>query len=50
MTPDYQKAAIKATETLIQYVMNLFEYQKYASLKDGSALADLGAYMDYYEE
>ena len=32
------------------YVMNLFEYQRYASLHDGSALADLGAYMDYYEE
>ena len=32
------------------YVMNLFDYQRYASLKDGSALADLGSYMDYYEE
>jgi hypothetical protein len=32
------------------YITNLFEYQRYASLKDGSALADLGAYMDYYEE
>ena len=32
------------------YVMNLFEYQRYASLKDGSALADLGAYMEGYEE
>lgn len=32
------------------YVINLFEYQRYASLKDGSSLADLGAYMDYYEE
>ena len=32
------------------YVMNLLEYQRYASLKDGSALADLGAYMDNYEE
>ena len=32
------------------YVMNLFDYQRYASLRDGSALADLGAYMDYYEE
>ena len=34
----------------LPYVINLFEYQRYASLKDGSALADLGAYMDYYEE
>ena len=32
------------------YVMNLFDYQRYASMRDGSALADLGAYMDYYEE
>ena len=32
------------------YVLNLFEYQRYAALHDGSALADLGAYMDYYEE
>lgn len=33
-----------------QYIMNLFEFQRYASLKDGSALADLGTYMDGYEE
>lgn len=32
------------------YIINLFEYLRYASLKDGSALADLGSYMDYYEE
>lgn len=32
------------------YVMNLFDYQRYASMRDGSALADLGAYMEYYEE
>ena len=32
------------------YIMNLFEYQRYASLKDGSALADLGHYMEGYEE
>ena len=32
------------------YVMNLFEYQRYASSKDSSALADLGAYMEGYEE
>ena len=40
----------QVAEQFMPYVMNLFEYQKYASLKDGSALADLGAYMDYYEE
>jgi len=32
------------------YVINLFNYERYASIKDGSALADLGAYMDLYEE
>ena len=37
-------------DQFMPYVMNLFEYQRYASLKDGSALADLGAYMDDYEE
>ena len=31
------------------YVMNLFDYQRYASMRDGSELADLGAYIDYYE-
>ena len=40
----------QVAEQFMPYVMNLFEYQKYASLKDGSALADMGAYMDYYEE
>lgn len=40
----------QVAEQFMPYVMNLFEYQKYASMKDGSALADLGAYMDYYEE
>ena len=38
------------SQQFMPYVMNLFDYQRYASLKDGSALADLGAYMDYYEE
>ena len=37
-------------DQFMPYVMNLFEYQRYASLKDGSALADLGNYMDDYEE
>ena len=32
------------------YIKNLFEYQKYASMKDGSAIADFGSYMDHYEE
>lgn len=32
------------------YVINLLDFQRYASLKDGSALADLGSYMDGYVE
>lgn len=32
------------------YVMNLREYQQYASMNDASALADFGSYMDNYEE
>lgn len=37
-------------DQFLPYVMNLFEYQRYFALNDGSALADFGAYMDYYEE
>ena len=37
-------------DQFMPYIMNLFEYQRYASIKDGSAVADLGAYMDNYEE
>ena len=40
----------KVRDQFMPYIVNLFEYQKYASLKDGSALADFGSYMDYYEE
>ena len=32
------------------YIKNLFEYQRFASQQDGSALADLGVYMNGYEE
>jgi hypothetical protein len=32
------------------YFINFFEFQRLAALKDGSALADLGAYMEGYEE
>ena len=32
------------------YFLNLFEFQRYASQNDGSALADLGTFMDGYEE
>ena len=37
-------------DNFMPYIFNLHEFQKYASLKDGSALADLGTYMDGYEE
>lgn len=37
-------------DQFMPYVLNLFEYQRYASMKDGSALVDLGAYMNDYEE
>ena len=32
------------------YFLNFFEFQRYAAHADGSALADLGTYMDGYEE
>ena len=37
-------------DQFMPYFKNLFEFQRYASLKDVSALADLGTYMDRYEE
>ena len=37
-------------DQFMPYASNLFEYQQYASSKDESALADLGVYMDNYEE
>ena len=37
-------------DQFMPYIINFFEYQRYASLKDGSALADLGQYMEGYEE
>lgn len=40
----------KVRDQFNSYFMNLFEFQRYASLKDGSALADLGTYMDNYQE
>lgn len=40
----------KVRDQFMPYIKNLFEYQRYASIKDGSALADLGAYMEGYEE
>ena len=40
----------KVRDQFLPYVMNLCEFQRYTSLKDGSALADFGLYFDNYEE
>lgn len=37
-------------DQFMPYMINLFEFLRYASLKDGSAMADLGSYMEGYEE
>lgn len=37
-------------DLFMPYITNIFEYQRYASLKDGSALADFGSYMEGYKE
>ena len=37
-------------DNFMPYILNLFEYHRHTSKYDGSALADLGSYMDGYEE
>lgn len=37
-------------DQFIPYIKNFFDYQRIAMRKDGSAMADLGTYMDGYEE
>ena len=37
-------------DQFMPYFRELFEYLRYASKKDGSALADFGSYMDGYKE
>ena len=37
-------------ERFLPYVKNFFEYERTASLSDGSALADFGTYMEGYDE
>lgn len=37
-------------DQFMPYIMNYFSYQRIAAHTDGSALADLGTYMDCYEE
>lgn len=40
----------KVRDLFMPYIMNFFGYQRTAMHKDGSALADLGNYMEGYEE
>ena len=37
-------------DQFMPYIFNYFNYQRHAEKNDGSALADLGTYMDGYEE
>lgn len=37
-------------DQFMPYILELFEYLRYASSKDGSALADFGSYMEGYQE
>lgn len=37
-------------DLFMTYVLNFFDYQRHATHRDGSALADFGTYMDGYEE
>ena len=37
-------------DNFMPYILNFFEYYRHASKYDGSALADLGFYMDGYQE
>lgn len=37
-------------DRFLPYVMNYFNFQRVAMHRDGSAIADLGTYMDGYEE
>ena len=40
----------KVRDLFMPYIINFFEYQRYAQRKDGSALADFGSYMQGYTE
>lgn len=37
-------------DQFMPYATNFFEFQQYASLKDGSAIMDFGTFMDGYDE
>jgi hypothetical protein len=36
--------------TMLPFVINFIEYYQTVSMHDGSALADIGSYMEGYEE
>lgn len=40
----------KVRDQFMPYILNYFAFQRYAALKDPSADADLGSYMEGYEE
>ena len=37
-------------DQFMPYIVNFFDFYHYASITDMSAVADLGVYMDNYEE
>lgn len=40
----------KVRDRFMPYILNLFDYQRYASRKDNTPLADFGSYMEGYRE
>lgn len=40
----------QVAKQFMPYILNLFEFQRHMSASDGTALADLGTYMEGYEE
>lgn len=40
----------KVRDQMMPYIMNLFDFLRYATKKDMSAVADFGTYMEGYEE
>ena len=41
---------LRVRDQFMPYIVNYFNFQRHAQQHDGSALADLGTYMDGYEE
>ena len=52
LPPTYVPAELNrlVRDQFMPYILNFFEYQRDVAHKDGSALADLGSYMEGYEE